>query len=209
MRSRRLHRGGDRVYAGAAATIPSGSPSPTWREPSTSNGTPSRLRSRTEWPEESIEWSLFQLSAEQSDEYPERSDLITGLTLDPALSNATLTGRFHSSRFSRSGERFCYVKIDGVGGLTGSEFDDRGAIEEALDELLRAEGAGCVIGAGTGLRYSYIDLALTDLDNGLAVARARLARGGLPRRSWIQFLDMGWTREWIGIHPDTAPPPMP
>ena len=161
-----------------------------------------------EWPGEGTEWSLFQVTADQSDDYPGRADLVTGLTLDPALWKASLAGRFDSSRFSRSGETFCYVKIDGTDGLTGSEFEDRGAIEDALDEMLRSGGLGCVIGAGTGLRYSYVDLALTDLDAGLSAARARLAQGAVPRRSWIQFLDMEWAREWIGIHPDTPTPPL-
>jgi hypothetical protein len=165
-------------------------------------------RPHAEWPEDGTEWSLFQLTAAQDDDYPGRADLVTGLTIDPALWKASLAGRFHSSRFTRSSETFCYVKIDGIDGLTGSEFDDRGAIEDALDRMLRADGFGCVIGAGTGLRYSYVDLALTDLDAGLSATRARLAQGGLPRRSWIQFLDMEWSHEWIGIHPDTPAPPV-
>ncbi len=36
-----------------------------------------------------------------------------------------------------------------------------------LDEVLKPDGLGCQIGGGTGRRYSYIELALTDLDRGI------------------------------------------
>lgn len=199
-----LRRGGDQ----RAERIPVAdlAPSVDRQRSSILSGIPDRPHA--EWPEDSTEWTLFQRTAEQSDDFPGRTDLITGLTLDPPLWAATFTSRFHSSRFSTGGETFCFVKIDGIDGLAGSEFDDRGAIEDALDETLRTARSGCVIGAGTGLRYSYVDLALTDLDAGLEATRERLARGRVPRRSWIQFPDMGWTDEWIGIHPDTPAPPM-
>lgn len=64
-------------------------------------------------------------------------------------------------------------------------------------------------GSGTGLRYTYLDLALVDLDQGIQVIRKRLQEGGVPKRSWIQFFDADLAAEWIGIYDDSPPPPMP
>jgi hypothetical protein len=66
---------------------------------------------------------------------------------------------------------------------------------------------GVVIGGGTGIRHSYVDLALTDVERGVAATRAALRKGGLPKRSWILFFDDALAAEWIGIHDDTPPPP--
>ncbi len=47
------------------------------------------------------------------------------------------------------------------------KFADKSEIEDALDAVLRPQKFGCHIGGGTGLRYSYIDLALTDVNRGV------------------------------------------
>jgi hypothetical protein len=88
---------------------------------------------------------------------------------------------FHSERFSKCGETFCYVKLDGKDGLDEEKFPDKAAIEDALDEVLRPRRLGCHIGGGTGLRYSYIDLALTDVQQGLDAVRRRLREGNVPK----------------------------
>ena len=75
--------------------------------------------------------------------------------------------------------------------------------------MLIPAGLGCQIGGGTGWRYSYVDLALTDVEKGIEAVRARLRAGNVPRRSWIQFFNAEWEQEWIGIYPDSPPPPMP
>jgi hypothetical protein len=97
---------------------------------------------------------------------------------------------------------------DGSDGLSGSEFEDRHSIEDALDTALRTAGAGCVIGGGHGLVHSYVDLAHTDLDAGIAATRERLHAGGLPERTWIQFFDTPWRHKWVGLYPTTPEPPL-
>jgi hypothetical protein len=57
------------------------------------------------------------------------------------------------------------------------------------DNLQRIHPLGCHIGGGTGLRYSYIDLALTDVKKAIPAIQGRLRQGKVPRRSWILFFD--------------------
>jgi hypothetical protein len=115
-------------------------------------------------------------------------------------------GRPDSSSFSRSGERFCFVKIDGSQNLEQMTFADREEMEIALDRVLKPARVGCVVGGGTELRYSYIDLALTDLDAAAGLVREALRAGRIPRRSWLLFNDCEWEDEWVGVWDDTPPP---
>src|SRR5207302_9767222 len=114
---------------------------------------------------------------------------------------------FYSQRFSRCKETFAYVKLDGAHRRPGSQAEDRGAIEDALDAALARDGLGVHVGGGTGLRYSYIDLALTDLDRGVERARKVLRKQGVDERSWILFFDADLAAEWVGVYPETPPPP--
>ncbi|MDH3307254.1 MAG: hypothetical protein OEO77_07030 [Acidimicrobiia bacterium] len=154
------------------------------------------------------EWSLFQLQPKAGDDFAGTADLAVAVAASADLWKATHGAtRFASERFSRQGERFVYVKIDGSEGLDGSVFEGRDDIEDALTAVLTPAGLGCVVGGGTGLRYSYIDLALTDLDGGLAAVQTCLESGRIPNRTWILFYDRVWSDEWIGIYPTTPPPP--
>jgi hypothetical protein len=115
---------------------------------------------------------------------------------------------FHSASHSRCGETFGYVKIDGAAGLpVECQFHERGEIEDAINAALRPLKLGCVIGGGTGLRYSYIDLALTDLRAGVNLVREVLQQNRLPLRTWVSFFDDDLGREWVGIHDETPAPP--
>lgn len=158
---------------------------------------------------EGAEWSLVQLEPEESDDYPGKADLITCITMNVDWFRATHTGApFYSERFSRRGEKFAFVKIDGSD-VEDMRFGDREEIENAIDEALRSAHAGGVIGGGTGLRYSYADLALTDVDGGIAAVRRALQAGNVPRRSWLLFYDAEWQREWVGVWDNSPPPPLP
>jgi hypothetical protein len=152
---------------------------------------------------EEAEYSLCKLQPKERETYPGRSDLLTLNTrcLDIMLA-AHSPGVFDSARFSRFGELFCYVKIDGTDGLEGSAFSDRADIEDALQKALAPSGLGAVIGGGTGLRYSYIDLALASPARGAGVVRRVLREGRVPRASWLLFFDDTLAREWVGIHDD-------
>ena len=157
---------------------------------------------------EGAKWSLVQLQPEPADDYPGRADLIVATTCDVPLWEAAASRMpFYSQRFSRCKETFAYVKIDGRHFRRGSEADDRGEIEEALDEQLGRDSLGVHIGGGTGIGYSYIDLALTDLERGVERTRKVLQRLKVPERSWVLFFDADLAAEWVGAYPETPPPP--
>ena len=110
---------------------------------------------------------------------------------------------------SLDGETFCYVKIDGTQGVDAEEFADRSKIEEALDAALRERQLGCVVGGGTGRMYSYVDLALVDVDRGAEIVQQVLRGGNIAKRTWILFFDADLESQWIGIWEGAPPPPMP
>jgi hypothetical protein len=144
---------------------------------------------------------------DEQDDYPAKADLLVASTMQPKVLAAALQDpAFYSERFSRHGERFAYLKIDGRDGP--GKFADRSEMEDALDAALRPAGAGCVFGGGTGLRYSYIDLALKDVARAAAALRPVLQGGEISRRSWLLFADCEWRDEWLGVWDDTPPPPM-
>lgn len=153
-------------------------------------------------------WTLVGLEPPVAEDYPAQSDIFVGKAMRlEQWKNGHVDVPYFSERYSRVGEVFCYLKVDGSEGLDGSSFDDKSAIEHALDDALRPMGLGCVVGGGTGLRYSYVDLALTDLTQAASVAREVLRAGRLTRRSWLLFYDSEWAREWLGIWSDSPPPP--
>jgi hypothetical protein len=159
---------------------------------------------------EESSWSLLKLEPEQGpDDFAFKDDLFVATTRDVELWKAMHPGRssFASERFSRHGERFCFVKIDGSA-AEEMTFADRAEIEDAVNEALGPPGLGCSVGGGTGLRYSYVDLALNDLERGLAAVRQALQAGKIPKRTWVQFFDADWQQEWLGIWDDAPAPPM-
>jgi hypothetical protein len=153
----------------------------------------------------------FKLRAPAAPDYAQQRDLRAGsTTADRAWWVASHRGgTFASERFSRFGETFCYVKLDGTQGMEQEIFRDRGAIEDALDGALDAQELGCALGGGTGMRYSYIDLALVDVPRAIDVVLAVLREGRVPPRSWLHFFDVDQAAEWIGVYPDSPAPPMP
>jgi hypothetical protein len=157
---------------------------------------------------DNVPWSVIKLEPEPAEDYPRSDDLFVAVSPVPELWTAARCGRtFASERFSRSGETFCYLKIDGRDGLEATGFGDRGDIEDALNELLIPDRLGCQIGGGTGLVYSYVELALTDVDEALRRIRQRLRAGRMPQRTWVLFHDSDLCGEWVGIHDQTPPPP--
>ena len=158
---------------------------------------------------DSTEWATIELSPTEQEDYAEREDLLVAVTSDLVVWQAAHAGGlFDSACHSRCGETFCYVKIDGADGLPEScAFEGRDEIEDALNAAIAEPQLGCVTGGGTGLRYSYIDLALVDLRAGVNAVRRVLADGGLPQRTWIQFFDARLSGEWIGVQEDSPTPP--
>ncbi len=153
------------------------------------------------------DWSMLELKPDAAEDYSRHDDLLVAVTADVELWRAChLDPQFSSKRFSRVGEVFCFLKIDGADGLDDSSFDDRGDIDDAVSEALAQEGLGCTIGGGTGRRYSYIDLAVVNPERSIPLIQRVLQQGGIPRRSWILFFDSDLQREWVRV-PDDAPAP--
>lgn len=155
------------------------------------------------------EWTLWELKPDKAEDYPEQQDIFVGRSVNQEQWTTAHSGSiFCSERFSRCGEIFVYIKLDGSQGLDQEGFADKSEIEDALNAVLKPEGLGCYMGGGTGLRYSYIDLALTDVDKAIPLIRKRLQEGKVPLRSWIQFFDSDLSAEWVGIYDETPSPPM-
>ena len=154
-------------------------------------------------------WSTIKLDPpEEVEDYPGRSDLVVASTHDVELFQGIHGGfPFSSACHSKAREIFCYLKLDAQQVPKDDVLAFRGLFENALNQaLLQANFGGC-IGAGTGLRYSYIDLALTDLARGVPLVRDTIAKLQAPQRSWLLFHDDDLAAEWVGIYPNTPPPP--
>lgn len=159
-------------------------------------------------PEEG-EWSSLSLEPEENEDYPLRSDLIALGTLLTDVMLGQLNGQlFHSQCHSRCGETFVYLKIDGDTIEWEERVAYRQAIADKIDEILRQAELGCVFGGGTGIRYLYIDIVVTDVRKTIVALRKGLASEDLPTRTWLLFFDDDLCGEWIGIDPTAEPPPV-
>ncbi|MCA8911067.1 MAG: hypothetical protein KDB82_05150 [Planctomycetes bacterium] len=155
-----------------------------------------------------LQWSLWRLSPPKKDEYPRQQDLIMGSSaLDSMSACAQLGQSFDSRRYSRAGETFCFLKFDGEGRKIAQRMDERKVVEDSINEALVAAELGVVVGTGTGKKYSYLDLALTDLNKAIPEIVKQMRAAKVANRSWLLFHDAHLADEWIGIHEDTPPPP--
>ncbi len=152
------------------------------------------------------EWNLFELDPESADDYAQKDDLVMAVTRVPELLKCFLEASPVSSlRFSRH-ERFFFLKYES-NGQPESRLAEREALELALDRYLIAGRAGRVVGGGLGLRYSYVDVALNKVDQGLALICEAAREEGLPQRSWIECFDSDYANEWLEVWPGAAVPP--
>lgn len=154
-------------------------------------------------------WSSIKLDPpEPADDYPGRSDLFVASTHDVELFQGIHGGYpFSSACHSKVNEIFCYLKLDAHNVPKSDLIAFRSRFENALNQTLQQAHFGGCIGGGTGLRYSYIDLALTDLARGVPLVRETVAKLQAPPRSWLLFHDDDLAAEWVGINSQTPPPP--
>jgi hypothetical protein len=166
------------------------------------------LQPEADAPDSQIKWVGIEVKPTPAEDYLQRRDLLVAISANANLWRAAHEDEsFYSERYSRHGETFCYLKLDGSVGVDEEKFPDRASIEDALNETLEPARLGCVIGGGTGLRYSYIDLALVVVDAALPLIRSRLRAGNIARRTWLLFFDAHLAHEWIGVYDDTPAPP--
>lgn len=154
-------------------------------------------------------WPLIKRTPVEAEDYPRQTDLVVAKTKYLEMWRAASSGQpFSSARFSRHGEVFCYLKLDRAE-VGAEEFPDKGLMEAAVETALSSERLGGYLGSGTGLRYSYLELALAkgEVPRAAATIKGILRRGRVPQRSWLLFHDDVWRDEWIGIWGEAPPPP--
>jgi hypothetical protein len=153
-------------------------------------------------------WSSYELEPEPASDFAGRLDLCVAISGRPDVFESLHGGSaFYSDTHTRCNETFCYLKIDGGGEPMSIRAQLREQTETAIDQLLIPSQLGCVIGGGTGLRYTYIDLAVTDLPQALQALRHLANKTLFPRRSWLLLCDDELADEWASVTPDAPPPP--
>ena len=153
-------------------------------------------------------WYLFELDVEPAHRYAAQSDVALVSTFLPELLKCFLSGAsFASTRFSRAGELFAYLKYESGERDARQALARRCLLEDALDAALVREKAGRVIGSGTGVVYSYVNLALANIERAVEVIRVVAQRLGLSPNTWLQFFDAPLTDSWVGLTSDTPAPP--
>jgi hypothetical protein len=159
-------------------------------------------------PGKPIGWSFkFPLPPDQRS-YPARSDLLFGTSLENDLFLACQAPAFYSSRFSRCGETFCYLKLDRRCRPDLWTVDNRFMIQDKLTERLTAAGLGSHFAGASGKAYSYIDLALVDVRRSVPIIRDVLREERLSAVSWLLFFDATLKDEWIGGSDEAPAPPV-
>ncbi|MCP4806176.1 MAG: hypothetical protein GY913_05260 [Proteobacteria bacterium] len=149
-------------------------------------------------------WKLERPAA--ASDHPAQTDLTIAKSAHPEMWVSTRArAPFLSTRFSRHGETFAYVKTDLSGVPDDDAFEHKAQLEDKADAALRQAGLGALIGGGTGLRYGYLELAITDIVAAQATLRAAL--GEVSPRSWLLFHDATLRDDWLPLHDEAPAPP--
>ena len=147
------------------------------------------------------EWTLLEVEPLTEERAGRKDDLLLASTCTPELLRCYLDGSpCASRRFSRT-EQFVFVSYADDERSMAQRVARRGAIETALGECVA--GIGAVTGVGFGVKTTYVDLALCDLETGLLRLISRLRQLGLPVQTFIQFFDSELEEEWLSIWPDS------
>jgi hypothetical protein len=156
--------------------------------------------------EDSKEWTLFELTPESAPDWADEDDLVMASTCVPELLKSRLSKQpFSSERFSRHGELFFHLKFESRGSAE-RRLKSRSKLEDALDGGLVAKRLGRVVGAGLGLRYSYVLLALVNPEQAVRECAEIARRHEVGKAAWLLPLDTDLSREWCGVWPDSAAP---
>jgi hypothetical protein len=148
------------------------------------------------------EWTMLEVEPAPDAAGGRKADLLLASTCTPELLRCFLDDApCASRRFSRAGESFVYVSY--ADELTSMEqrLAKRSELESAISSGL--VGAGAVTGVGLGVRTSYLDVALCNLETGLPRLVSNLRAHGAPRDSVVQFFDSELSEEWLSIWPDS------
>ncbi|HEY0463165.1 MAG TPA: hypothetical protein VGC79_03100, partial [Polyangiaceae bacterium] len=147
------------------------------------------------------DWFAFELSPEPAADYAGQDDLLFCSTRTPELKKCFLRGEpFFSGRFTTTGALFAYLKYDTQQTSPAARLAERARFEELLQRIL-PECDGGVLGLGLGVRYGYIDLALTDPDWVGQRLLPELRALAISKRSWILFCDSELEAEYLPVYP--------
>ena len=107
---------------------------------------------------------------------------------------------------------FCYLKIErwahDIGQTDIDTGERRSELEVAVNDALARTNLGCTTGGGSGFRYAYVHLALTDVPAAVPVLRQVVQFMKLSSRAWLLFFEPELAEEWVGMYPETVAPPM-
>jgi hypothetical protein len=148
------------------------------------------------------EWTLLETEPLADTRGARKDDLILASTCTPELLRCYLDGSpCASRRFSRAGEHFVFLSYEDDARTMQARVARRTEIEAALASAVAHVGA--VTGVGLGVKTTYVDLALCNLETGLKSLVSNLRDLGVPARSFIQFFDSELADEWLSIWPDS------
>lgn len=157
------------------------------------------------------EWVGIDFDTPENCDYTGRSDMVTMCTMVPEVIESYHNDiRFSSERFSNFDEIFCYLKMERW--RENDEMDNEEYKTRLIDELnmgLRKNKIGMVTGAGTGLKYAYIDFVISNIYRGGRIIQSKLRKFKITKNAWIMFLDSSMEANWIGVYEDSPPPLMP
>jgi hypothetical protein len=155
---------------------------------------------------EADDWFAFELSPEPAADYAAQDDLLFCSTRVPELKKSFLRGEpFFSGRFTASSALFTYLKYETRETTPEARIAERAKFEDLVKRALR-ERHGGLVGAGLGVRYGYVDLALTDPDCVRELLLPELRALGISRRSWLLFCDSELSAEYLPVYSDSPAP---
>jgi hypothetical protein len=148
------------------------------------------------------DWTMLEVEPLADARGVRKEDLVLASTCMPELLRCYLDGSpCASRRFSRLGEVFVFVSYADEAGSLQQRLQRRAELEKLLADAVA--GVGAVTGVGLGVKTSYVDLALCNLETGLARLVSKLRDAGAPRDTFIQFFDSELADEWLSIGPDS------
>ena len=120
---------------------------------------------------------------QENDEAPPlRSDIIAGST---TLFHLVCNYPLEENPVASLGAEFIMIVLPTAQLPKGSEVDERGKLEDSLDELLKSHGAGIVLGGAVGVWNSYIDLVFYDGERSRQLVLDALANGKFGDTAWL------------------------
>ncbi|MEO8900141.1 MAG: hypothetical protein ABI488_00990, partial [Polyangiaceae bacterium] len=151
-------------------------------------------------------WVAFELEPEPAPDFAAQDDLVLCSTRLPELKKSFLRGEpFFSGRFLNSGALFTYLKFEFSGPNPEAWLAERTRLEEAALRAVHPEQAA-LVGLGLGIRYGYLDFAVSDPDCVSERLLPALRAANIAQRSWFLFCDSELEREFIAVHPNASAP---